>query len=78
MTKAKYKKGRLITSLDELVKQPVVWQQFGRHHKIMAKSWFLSYQLRYIYDQILGKRIYTAELVEGGGCDEEKPMQGVR
>ena len=29
MSKPKYKKGRLITSLDELVKQPVIWYQFG-------------------------------------------------
>ena len=40
MTKAKYKKGRLINSLDELIKQQVVWQQFGRHHKIVAKNIF--------------------------------------
>lgn len=41
MSKPKYKKGAMITSLDELVKQSVVWQQFGKHHKIMVKGWFL-------------------------------------
>lgn len=77
MSKPKYKKGRLITSLDELVKQPVIWYQFGIGHKVLAKGWFLSFQVNFIYNQFLGKRIYTAELIEGGDCDEEKPVQGM-
>lgn len=50
MSKPKYKKGRLITSLDELVKQPVIWYQFGIGHKVLAKGWFLSFQVNFIYN----------------------------
>lgn len=66
MSKPKYKKGAMITSLDELVKQSVFWQQFGKHHKIMVKGWFLSYQLSYISEQIIGKKIYYADPIDGG------------
>lgn len=57
MSKPKYKKRRLITSLDELVKQPVIWYQFGIGHKVLDKGWFLSFQVNFIYNQILGKGI---------------------
>lgn len=77
MSKPKYKKRRLITSLDELVKQPVIWYQFGIGHKVLDKGWFLSFQVNFIYNQILVKGIYTAELIEGGDCDEENPVQGM-
>lgn len=69
MSKAKYKKGRLITSLDELVKQPVVWHQIGGSHKVVARGWFLSFQLNFIYNQILVQRIYVADPI-GGDSDD--------
>jgi hypothetical protein len=44
----KYRKGEPITSLDELVKQDLVYNG----DKIEASGWFMSYQLSYINNQI--------------------------
>lgn len=44
----KYRKGELITSLDELVKQDLVYHNY----KIEASGWFMSYQLSYINNEI--------------------------
>lgn len=44
----KYKKGEPITSLDELVKQDLVYHS----DKIEASGWFMSYQLSYINNEI--------------------------
>jgi len=41
MSKAKYRKGEKITSLDELVKQDFVYW----NDKITHKGWFMSWQL---------------------------------
>jgi len=42
MSKAKYRKGGKITSLDELVKQDFVYWR----DKITHKGWFMSWQFR--------------------------------
>lgn len=82
MTKAKYKKGRRIDSLDDLVKQSIVWYicRPNGGGKTVPKCWFLSFQLNFILNQITRKRIYTAELIEGGADNDDtvEPMQGVR
>lgn len=50
----KYRKGELITSLDELVKQDLVYH----NNKTEASGWFMSYQLSYINNEIKRNRIY--------------------
>lgn len=57
--KRKYRKGKQITSLDELAKQEFIYF----HHKITHCGWFMSWQFR--MTQILLERgvLYYAEKV---------------
>lgn len=57
MSKAKYKKGALITSLDELASQELVYV----NDKITHCGWFLSWQFRLAKDYIERGVLYRAD-----------------
>ena len=57
----KYKKGDLITSLDEFAQQEFVWM----HDKVYHKGWAQSWRFLEIYRRIHGKDIYKAAPIGG-------------
>ena len=59
MYKRKYKKGKRITSLDELYKQEFIYA----FHKITHKGWFGSWQIRFAQSCIERGRLFVAERV---------------
>lgn len=59
MYKKKYRKGKQITSLDELSKQEFIYF----HHKITHCGWFMSWQFRLAKMYIDKGWLYYAEKV---------------
>ena len=59
MYKRKYKKGKQITSLDELYKQEFIYF----HHKITHNGWFGSWQVRMAHNLLTRGVLYYAEKV---------------
>lgn len=59
MYKRKYRKGKQITSLDELYKQEFIYF----HHKITHCGWFRSWQFRLAQTYIDRGWLYYAEKV---------------
>lgn len=57
--KRKYRKGKQITSLDELAKQEFIYF----HHKITHCGWFMSWQFRLAQRYIDKGWLYYAEKV---------------
>lgn len=56
MSKAKYKKGERITSLDEFIEQEFVYFPYGVRHSGYAQS----QQIRLVYLMIKSGRLYKA------------------
>lgn len=63
--KRKYRKGKQITSLDELYKQEFIYQG----SQILHHGWFGSWQLRLSQIYIDRGWLYTAEKVDGENAD---------
>lgn len=59
MYKRKYRKGKQISSLDELYKQEFIYFQ----HKITHCGWFRSWQFRLANDLMMRGCLYYAEKV---------------
>lgn len=58
----KYRQGRIITSLDELINQEFIYI----HHKILHKGWFRSLQLWYLQELIENGFIRYAIKIDKG------------
>ena len=70
MSKAKYKRGRLITSLDDFDKcqskfYMVLFGADRKNEKTMHKGYMVGWQARYVRDMIYDKRVYEAVRMEG-------------
>ncbi len=65
MSKRKYRPGQPIRTLDELVKQDLIYF-FGR---IMPRGWFLNWQLRLTTDYLNSGWIRSAVKIEDGQED---------
>ena len=65
--KRKYRKGAVITSLDELAEQEFIYVVRGVSQKILHAGWFLSWQFRLVKDYLRSGMIYRAERIEQ--CD---------
>ena len=65
MSKPKYKKGALITSLDDLANQEFVYV----FDKITHSGWFLSWQFRLAKDYINRGVVYRADRRESNETD---------
>ncbi len=65
--KRKYRKGSRILSLDELVKQEVVYF----YDKITHRGWFLSWQFRLAQKYVERGCLYYAEKIERRGITYE-------
>lgn len=64
MSKRKWRRGPLITSLDELARQEVVfWWE-----KAQPKGWFLSWQFRMASQAIKNGRVIRYAMPEGFSC----------
>lgn len=61
MSRRKYKVGKKITSLDELIKQEFVYFKSPSHCKIIHCGWWKSYQFNYIIGCFVRGLIYKAE-----------------
>lgn len=62
MSKRKYQKGKLITSLDEMVKQEFIY--VGYQTRPIHSGWFLSWQFRMAKDFVETGKVWSAERVE--------------
>ena len=70
---SKYKKGRRIKSLDDMMKQPCViqwhrnqWKRFGDDEGVtVPNGWFQCWQLRYAMSEIKFGNLFVARRVEG-------------
>ena len=65
MSKAKYKRGRLITSLDDFFKcqsdfYKVLFGADRSNEKTMHKGYMMAWQGYYMYNMIRGRRVYEA------------------
>lgn len=59
--KKKYKKGEIITSIDELEKQEFIYISYGNgYEKILHEGFFKSWQLRLLAFYIRAGRLYSA------------------
>lgn len=67
----KYKKGSRITCLEELVKQDMVFFR----EKVLHRSFFQSWQIRYAIIQIERGTLFRAEKTDDGS-DYEKEFCG--
>ena len=56
MSKKKWKKGEPITSLDELVKQEIIFM----FNKPTHYGWFMSCQFRMVYNLVREGRVFKA------------------
>lgn len=56
----RYRKGALITSLDELRSQDHVYHG----NQIIHRGWFMSWQMSYAWRMIDCKALYRAELIQ--------------
>ena len=46
MNKEKYKKGAMITSLDQLMKSEFIWSDEGENnHRIINRGWFQNWSI---------------------------------
>lgn len=63
----KYKKGRRIKSLDDMMKQPCIiqWHREGDEEVTVPRGWFQCWQLRYAMSDIRFGNLFVAERVEG-------------
>lgn len=59
MSKRKYKRGILITSIDELSNEKLIWD--ARTNKVYDRGWFQSWQFRYAVIGIKCGWFYTVE-----------------
>ena len=59
MYKKKYRKGKQITSLDELYKQELIYDR----HQVVHRGWFGSWQLRFTYERMNKGYLFYAEKV---------------
>lgn len=62
----KWKKGKAIESMDELIGQEFVWI----NGKVYHRGWFQSWQLRSIVKSLYNGRIYSVEKIEKGDKNE--------
>lgn len=67
MSNAKYKRGTLITSLDELAEQTFVY--WGSRLRPIHRGWFLSWQFRMAKNAVDRGVLYRAERRN----DDEQP-----
>lgn len=64
MSKRKYKKGELVTSLDDLFRSDWFIVCLVNHQKTQHAGWLTSMQARCLYNYILRKMLYFAVPVE--------------
>ena len=57
----KYSKGELITSIDELMKQDVVYIK----DRVMNRGWFQNWQLRFIFVMVHDRKIVYKAIKKG-------------
>lgn len=64
---SKYKKGRRIKSLDDMMKQPCIiqWHRNGDVKVTVPRGWFQCWQLRYAMSEIRFGNLFVAERVKG-------------
>ena len=62
MYKRKYRKGKQITSLDELYKQEFIYDR----DQILHCGWFGAWQLRFTYIRMTKGYLYYAEKIDRG------------
>lgn len=60
MYKRKYKKGKQITSIEQLIRCEFIYLD----NKIYSSGWWKSWQLNYIIGKICGGHLYEAEQIE--------------
>ena len=60
MYKRKYKKGKQITSLNELMEQKFIYHD----NQVLHWGWFGSWQIRFAHIQMTSGRLYRAEKVD--------------
>lgn len=71
MSKRKWQRGDLITSLDELNKQELIWYDFGGGRgKVYHAGWWKSWQFHTLCIHLEGRRLYTVKPTEP---EEELP-----
>lgn len=68
MAKRKYRKGKPITSLDELAKQEFIYL----HDKITHRGWFGSWQFSLVQRYIERGLLFYAVKNDMGGYDERE------
>lgn len=64
---SKYKPGRRIDTLDDLIKQElIIFRPYpeGQHNKVYHQGWFMSWQMRCAMQLIKRGCLYTAEVIE--------------
>lgn len=64
MSKRKYKKGELVTSLDDLFRSDWFIVCYGNNQKTQHAGWLTSMQARCLYNYIASKMIYFAVPIE--------------
>lgn len=65
MSKRKYQKGKLITSLDELARQDFIY--VGNQVRPVNCGWFMSWQFRMVNDCVQKGLVWKAERVKSDG-----------
>lgn len=72
MSKRKYKKGELVTSLDDLFRSDWFIVCYGNNQKTQHAGWLTSMQARCLYNYIASKMIYFAVPIENEKENENR------